>query len=429
MRKLFRQIHLWLSVPFGIIITLVCFSGAMLVFESEISEACRHDLYYVKEVKAKALPADLLVKKVSATLPDSVEVTGVSISSDPEKAWQVNLSKPRRASVYVDQYTGEIKGRAERMPFFMTMFRLHRWLMDSMTPGGEGIFWGKMIVGTSTLLFVFILISGIVIWFPRTVKAFKNSMKITARRGMPRFWHDLHVAGGMYVLLFLLVMSLTGLTWSFQWYREGFYKVFGVETKKNEGSGNDKKDGKKGDRKLAKGDKPEGMRKGERKGRPEGNGDDRRGKVDGKHGERRGERSDNPGEKQGSREGRSEEKQGVTFANWQKVYDKLKADNAGFSKITVSDGSATVAFDGLGNKRAADRYEFDASNGRITKATLYKDAEASGKMRGWIYSVHVGSFGGLFVRIIWFLSALIGATLPLTGYYLWIKRLLRKKKR
>ncbi len=27
MIKLFRKIHLWLSVPFGIIITLVCFSG------------------------------------------------------------------------------------------------------------------------------------------------------------------------------------------------------------------------------------------------------------------------------------------------------------------------------------------------------------------------------------------------------------------
>ena len=40
---------------------------------------------------------------------------------------------------------------------------------------------------------------------------------------------DLHVAGGMYALFFLLAMALTGLTWSFGWYRTGFYKVFGVE--------------------------------------------------------------------------------------------------------------------------------------------------------------------------------------------------------
>ena len=51
----------------------------------------------------------------------------------------------------------------------------HRWLLDSMKPDG-GIFLGKMIVGTATLMFVFVLISGIVIWWPRTKKALKLSL-------------------------------------------------------------------------------------------------------------------------------------------------------------------------------------------------------------------------------------------------------------
>lgn len=38
MKKIFRQIHLWLSVPFGLIISLICFSGAMLVFENDFPE-------------------------------------------------------------------------------------------------------------------------------------------------------------------------------------------------------------------------------------------------------------------------------------------------------------------------------------------------------------------------------------------------------
>ena len=149
MKKVFHKIHLWLSVPFGLLITLICFSGAMLVFETEVMELCRRDLYYVEKVGPAPLPMDKVVEKVSATLPDSVSVTGITASSDPERAWQVNLSKPRRASIYVDQYTGVIKGKYERAPFFMTMFRLHRWLLDSMKPDG-GIFWGKMIVGTAT---------------------------------------------------------------------------------------------------------------------------------------------------------------------------------------------------------------------------------------------------------------------------------------
>lgn len=47
MMKFFRKVHLWLSVPFGIIVTLVCFSGAMLIFEPEITRAVKSDVYYV----------------------------------------------------------------------------------------------------------------------------------------------------------------------------------------------------------------------------------------------------------------------------------------------------------------------------------------------------------------------------------------------
>ena len=47
----------------------------------------------------------------------------------------------------------------------------------------------------------------------------------------------------------------------------------------------------------------------------------------------------------------------------------------------------------------ADRYTFNPRSGEITGATLYKDADASGKIRGWIFSVHVGSWGGLTTRL------------------------------
>lgn len=69
MRKIFRKIHLWLSVPFGLIITLICFSGAMLVFESEVNELMRPELYFVKKVGTAPLPVDQLLEKVAATLP------------------------------------------------------------------------------------------------------------------------------------------------------------------------------------------------------------------------------------------------------------------------------------------------------------------------------------------------------------------------
>ena len=53
MRKLFAKIHLWLSIPFGIIIAIVCLTGAILVFETEIQELCHPSHYFVKEVKGE----------------------------------------------------------------------------------------------------------------------------------------------------------------------------------------------------------------------------------------------------------------------------------------------------------------------------------------------------------------------------------------
>lgn len=382
MRKIFRNIHLWLSVPFGILITLICFSGAALVFEKEVMELCHRELYFVKKVEAAPLPMEQLMTKVAVTLPDSVSVTGVNISSDPERAYQVTLSKPRRASMYVDQYTGEITGKYERAPFFNFMFRMHRWLLDSMKQDG-GIFWGKMIVGTSTLMFVFVLISGVVVWWPRTRKALKNSLKIVANKGWRRFWYDLHVAGGMYALVFLLAMALTGLTWSFQWYRTGFYKTFGVEVQPSMGHGNAAANA------TAKGGKREGSPEG-RSGRPEG-------------------RKHSP------------------YTNWQQVYEQLAEANPDYKQISVSDGSASVAVPRFGNQRGTDRYKFNPRNGEITETTLYKDLDNSGKIRGWIYSVHVGSWGGMLTRILTFVAALIGASLPLTGYYLWTRKKIKRR--
>ena len=381
MKKLFRKIHLWLSVPFGIVITLISFSGAMLVFEEEIMHLLHRDLYFAEHAEdAVPLSVGELAAKVAATLPEGVKVTGVTLFADPGRTCMVNLSEPRRASVAVNPYTGEVTGRVERAPFFACMFRLHRWLLDGMRPGG-GIFVGKLVVGISTLLFVVILLSGVVIWWPRTRKAMRNSLKISVRKGWRRFWYGLHVAGGMYALLFLLAMASTGLTWSFPWYRNGFYRLFGVETTQGGGHGA----------------RPSAKTSGGRaqSGKPS--------------------------------ENASGYKHEVSFVRWQQVCEELARRNPSFRQITVSDGAAGVSSGRTGNRRASDRYLFDPESGEITKTMLYEDTARANKIRGWIFSVHVGSWGGLPTRILAFVAALAGATLPLTGYYLWFRRLKRRK--
>lgn len=372
MRKLFRHLHLWISVPFGLIVVVMCFTGALLVFEKDITDAVMSKRIAVEPL-GKPLPVKMLADKVSATLADGVKVTGVTVSSNAGEAYKVGISKPRHAAVYVNQYTGEVLCEYQRLPFFRTTMRMHRWLMDS-NPGKEGIFWGKIIVGVSTIAFVLLLITGIAVWLPRNGKMLKNRLKIVASKGKNRFWYDLHVAGGFYAFVLLLAMALTGLTWSFDWYSKGFYAMFAGEdaaTKKEVASD-----------------------KGNKKG------------------------------------GIADDVRSAGVDVWQVALDAVVSRNPDFGQATVSDGTVTLRRgSSWGNYRASDKYIYNKANGEIESVVLYKDSDKRSKARGWVYTIHTGLWGGMFSKLLTFFAALLGASLPLTGYYFWIKRLYGKRKR
>ena len=377
MKKALRKIHLWLSVPTGIIITLVCFSGAMLVFEKEITEAIKPELYFVKEAKGEPIPMQQLMEKVEETLPDSVSISGVTVFADSTRTYQVSLSKPRRASIYVNQYTGEVTGRSERLPFFNTMFHLHRWLLGSSSSVG------KLLTGICTLVLVFILITGILMWLTNRNKPLKASLAIHVTKGWGRFWHDLHVAGGIYTTIFLLAMALTGLTWSFSWYRTGFYACFGVESSEKDGAHGE------GGNSPGEGRYSHG---------------DGRNNHEGKRGEGRGFHRRSP------------------YRHWEDVLNEVALKNPGYQQITLKPEVAEVVPEGRLSMRATDKYSYDRRSGEITDVQLYSAGKKDTKVRSGVYMVHTGSWGGFITRILNFLAAFIGATLPLTGYWLWFRR-------
>lgn len=372
-RKLFRKLHLWLSLPFGLIIMTTCLTGALLVFEKEITELVRHDSYTIPVRKTQSLSLQSLLERVARETPDSVQITSVTIPSDFRRAYTVGLSKPRRAGVLVDPYTGKIVGQSGRLPFFTTVRELHRWLLDSMKPDSEGIFWGRVIVGTSTLLFVFILLTGLFLWWPKKLKGVGKRLKISLRQGRQRLFTDLHTVGGVYVFVLLLAMAMTGLTWSFEWYRTGFYKVFGAEMA----------EGGKGDK-----------------------------------GPKKDKRKDAPRE-----EGVEQAKLPASYIYWEEVVSYvIEVSEADYPEITVKDGEVEVPLAGLGNSRAADSFYFDKKTGQMTEYKAYREVKRDKKLRGWIYSIHTGAWGGLFTRICYVLAALFGASLPLTGYYIFYQR-------
>jgi uncharacterized iron-regulated membrane protein len=270
--------------------------------------------------------------------------------------------------VFEKEITGLIVGEAggERLPFFTTMFKLHRWLLGSPTTADGSISAGKLMVGCSTLALIVILVTGV--WLCcLNGRSLKQCFTISFNKGWKRFFYDLHVAGGLYSTLFLLALALTGLTWSFSWYRTGFYAAFGVEAPVRGQGGH---------------------------GGPGGQGG---------HG--------GPGAAQGAfnHGGPSAEQRGGQGAP--------AAEQRGHGG---EHGAPAAEQRGHG---APTMKGENRDNQQVTPAQ-----DKASKVRAGIYKTHVGSWGGMLTRILTFLAVLIGATLPLTGYYLWLKRILRKKK-
>jgi uncharacterized iron-regulated membrane protein len=279
--------------------------------------------------------------------------------------------------VFEKEITGLIVGEAggERLPFFTTMFKLHRWLLGSPMNADGSISAGKLMVGCSTLALIVILITGV--WLCcLNGRSLKQCFTISFNKGWKRFFYDLHVAGGLYSTLFLLALALTGLTWSFSWYRTGFYAAFGVEAPVRGQGG------------------------------------------PGAHGGHGG-----PGAAQGAfNHGGGNASQGAPN------HGEPAAEQRG------GHGAPTAEQRGHGGAHGAPAAEQrghgaptmkgeNSDNQQVTPAQ-----EKASKVRAGIYKTHVGSWGGMLTRILTFLAVLIGATLPLTGYYLWLKRILRKKK-
>lgn len=75
MRHLSHKIHLFLSIPFGLLIMVVCATGAMLALRDDIIKLLNLDYYYVEKRGVKPHDVDDIVGKVMTTLPDSIKVT------------------------------------------------------------------------------------------------------------------------------------------------------------------------------------------------------------------------------------------------------------------------------------------------------------------------------------------------------------------
>ncbi|MCC9138754.1 PepSY-associated TM helix domain-containing protein [Pontibacter silvestris] len=427
-RKLFNDIHLWLGIASGFVLFIVCLSGTIYTFRTEVEEFLEPDKYRVETTEnAQVLPPDALIAKlekelkgkvVSLDIPQDKKSTyrfgvaqqaaggeGHSERGNREEAKGENRAETagnhtapeaggkeakgsiaqggpqaergghgggpggsRPKTYLVDPYTGIVKGTTDSpaSEFFMTMMQLHRWLLIE---GGVG----KMIVGIATIIFVFLLLTGLVIWFPVKLKNWKQGLKIKTNANWKRINHDLHNTLGFYSFLLLLIMSLTGLCWSFEWYRNGVSAIMGDEVFK-------------------------GRREKPLPSNPPG--------ADALH---------------------------LTTVDFIQRANTL-LPYAGNIKVSLpADSVSSVVVSktkaGFFALSAPDKVQLDQYTGQPLKVEIFAEKPLNEQIVALIRPLHLGDVYGTFSKILYFIACLIATSLPVTGTLIWINKLKKKSKK
>ena len=225
-RKIIFWMHLISGVLAGIFIFIMCVTGALLSFESNILEFAESDMRHVAAPfeNVQKLSVNEVLTKIQTAKPDA-KPTSISIPGEENAA--INISFGREGQAYVNPFTGEITGEGAKnwRGFFRVVEDLHRWLAFP----GDGRQVGKSLNDTSNFLFLFLAISGVYIWFPRrlSVQHFKTALtprwKVTGK-ARDFNWHTVI---GFWSSLILIILTLTAVVMSYSWANNLVYTLTG----------------------------------------------------------------------------------------------------------------------------------------------------------------------------------------------------------
>lgn len=215
-----HQVHSIAGLVLALLLALIALTGAIMSFEDEVVEHLNAGIMQVASRETPALMPDELVARLQAA-QDLGKVSAVTLSGNPLAAVRVRFARDeqgaRPTSLYVDPYDARVLGSPRGEEFFATVRRLHRWLLIP----GDAKGWGRQITGLAALGLIVMLVSGLVLRWPRRATSVKIWLKpnlALSGRGLHR---SLHAVIGTWVIPIYLVMTLTGLWYSFDWYKDG----------------------------------------------------------------------------------------------------------------------------------------------------------------------------------------------------------------
>jgi uncharacterized iron-regulated membrane protein len=202
MRKLIFNLHLYVALVAGAFVLILGVTGSIMAFEPELGGLLhRHRTHVVPAGKPRSLAE---ISAVIAKAFPGERIGGYSLGPAPDRSYQVLLENSGTA--YVNQYTGEIlEVQPDQMEFLDYVHQLHLRLLwrAPSRPGDQIMSWA----GVAMLL---LALSGLYLWWP------VKRIKLTPGAAGRRWWFDLHSTAGIFSLIFLAVLSFTGIMIGFE---------------------------------------------------------------------------------------------------------------------------------------------------------------------------------------------------------------------
>lgn len=192
------KIHLWAGLAAGLFLAVAGLSGSVLAFGDEIDRALNPALFQVSP-GASRISIQAAADAVHRAHPVD-RVTSIRLPRDTDAPFEIATS--RQAQVYVDPHDGHVIGERDRSASFVS--RVHD-LHTKLLLGAPG----EIAVGASTSVLVFLIASGLCLWWPRRSRI-KQGFLIRWRSPWRRLSFDLHSVLGFYASSALILISTTG---------------------------------------------------------------------------------------------------------------------------------------------------------------------------------------------------------------------------
>ncbi|OUL18937.1 peptidase [Nostoc sp. T09] len=203
-------LHRYIGLGVGLLIALVCLTGSLLVFKTEIGQSLIIQQIGTIVPQEQMVSIDAVLetgKSAIANRPD-LKLYGINLPATPSLPYEVELFDANNLliQILIHPYTGAVMGWNEAdYSFERVALRIHYGLLLGRN--------GEIIVGITGLLLFILCVTGLILWpgWRKLIAGFKIKWNAHPKR----INFDIHKVAGMVTAIFLAFTAFTGFCWNF----------------------------------------------------------------------------------------------------------------------------------------------------------------------------------------------------------------------